>query len=698
MNQLPDPDAIYQIYGRDLYKLAVTDAENSVLNTLQANPGADNTGSVQVSASDIGSGVSAATTQQASGGATQQGKSTFDNTVAGYILGFDPKDGYAKFYIGNTTTYLNWTGTQLNINGNLTATSGTIGGFTITSTSLYGGIIKTALTVSAGSTGVIMDTAGLRGYDAVLGQTFNLPTDGTAPTFSSGVINETTFEISTNAVLRTSATTGDGSSSSAGVLINNTGIYAMEANQTPSTANVRILATGGGSLTFSATGYVRGGQTDFNTGTGFFLGYSSGDYKFSIGNTTNYLNWDGTYLRLRGSLDVGTSGVLNNASYTVANLPVPATSVGFNDPSANETGGTTDFTSPGNVYASDNVYATFTQVSSSQGPSSAATAADDSVSGGTASWSVPNNSLTSDGNYAVLSLDQTNPIGHYLKLTNFGFSIPTGATITGVKVEILGKRVTVATPTLNIVDKLVKAGTPTGTFAVTNTTGAFTGVASTKQVGAAGELWGATLTAADVNDPGFGFAMYEQINGPGATQTDVLSIDWIKMTVYYTTISDGIVTASLSWDAGATWTAVKSNTYSAADTTATYGTGTTELWGRTWTRADMVDGNFRVKLASSDGTFSQIYKTFGFATGAEILTGVEVSVEGKWDGATTTSIDELKVKIYYGSSTLPVQAGSMAYASNGRKNGEGAGLGTGVPVFYDGVAWRAVDTGATAAA
>lgn len=43
-------------------------------------------------------------------------------------------------------------------------------------------------------------------------------------------------------------------------------------------------------------------------------------------------------------------------------------------------------------------------------------------------------------------------------------------------------------------------------------------------------------------------------------------------------------------------------------------------------------------------------------------------------------------------------AGDIAFTSNGRKNGEGAGAGTGVLVFHDGTAWRACDTGATVAA
>lgn len=43
-------------------------------------------------------------------------------------------------------------------------------------------------------------------------------------------------------------------------------------------------------------------------------------------------------------------------------------------------------------------------------------------------------------------------------------------------------------------------------------------------------------------------------------------------------------------------------------------------------------------------------------------------------------------------------AGDVAFASNGRANGEASGHGTGVLVFNDGIAWRACDTGVTVAA
>ena len=53
----------------------------------------------------------------------------------------------------------------------------------------------------------------------------------------------------------------------------------------------------------------------------------------------------------------------------------------------------------------------------------------------------------------------------------------------------------------------------------------------------------------------------------------------------------------------------------------------------------------------------------------------------------------------YTVASLPTgSAGRIAFATNGRKNGEGSGSGTGVLVFHDSVAWRACDTGATVSA
>lgn len=79
---------------------------------------------------------------------------------------------------------------------------------------------------------------------------------------------------------------------------------------------------------------IRSGQTDFNVGTGFWLGNPAGTPKFSIGTQGgNRMYWDGTNLVFSGAFTAST--VMSTFSYTVANLPLPATTVGFNSPSAN---------------------------------------------------------------------------------------------------------------------------------------------------------------------------------------------------------------------------------------------------------------------------------------------------------------------------------------------------------------------------
>jgi len=86
------------------------------------------------------------------------------------------------------------------------------------------------------------------------------------------------------------------------------------------TANLGSITAG--NITLNSTGYIRGGQTAYNTGTGFWLGYSSG-YKFSIGNpATKYMTWDGSALTIRGTLNASdlTAGTINASVIGVTNL------------------------------------------------------------------------------------------------------------------------------------------------------------------------------------------------------------------------------------------------------------------------------------------------------------------------------------------------------------------------------------------
>lgn len=90
-----------------------------------------------------------------------------------------------------------------------------------------------------------------------------------------------------------------------------------------------------GVLEIDTAGNIHSGQSTYDSGLGWFIGNSGGVAKFSIGNSAgDKMTWDGSNLRVKGSIEF--SSVLNLISYTVANLPIPPTTAGFNQPSAYE--------------------------------------------------------------------------------------------------------------------------------------------------------------------------------------------------------------------------------------------------------------------------------------------------------------------------------------------------------------------------
>ena len=79
-------------------------------------------------------------------------------------------------------------------------------------------------------------------------------------------------------------------------------LNAVQAN----TGNLNVT----GALTMNTTGHMKGGATSFAdpSNAGFWVGYDTSAYKFSIGNfaTNQYMKWDGTSLTVKGDLNVGT--------------------------------------------------------------------------------------------------------------------------------------------------------------------------------------------------------------------------------------------------------------------------------------------------------------------------------------------------------------------------------------------------------
>lgn len=107
-----------------------------------------------------------------------------------------------------------------------------------------------------------------------------------------------------------------------GTEINGTNLSAIFADLGSITA---------GNITLDSSGYIKGGQTAYDTGSGFFLGYDTSAYKFSIGDGgANSMTWDGTTLTVRGDLEIGEYTASNTeilAANTERNSGVPGTFV-----------------------------------------------------------------------------------------------------------------------------------------------------------------------------------------------------------------------------------------------------------------------------------------------------------------------------------------------------------------------------------
>ena len=166
---------------------------------------------------------------------------------------------------------------------------------------------------------------------------------------------------------------------------------------------------------------------------------------------------------------------------------------------------------------------------------------DDSV--GTVAWNNPDNIKVSDNSRAIVDL--SSEISNYLTGTNFGFAIPTGSTIVGIKAEIEQIR---GWSSIENSIKIIKGGVISGDE---KSTGASVPSSDTYVTyGGATDLWGLTWTAEDINLATFGVGF--SIND-GYTV-----VDHIRITVYYTTAGTP-ATWTNETKSSTTWTNKSSN-------------------------------------------------------------------------------------------------------------------------------------------
>lgn len=184
----------------------------------------------------------------------------------------------------------------------------------------------------------------------------------------------------------------------------------------------------------------------------------------------------------------------------------------------------------------------------SEGPNNPSAAT--STGGSGYPWSNTGNVYASDNSYATVSFGYNNAFSDYLTATGFGFSIPAGSTIDGVVVEMERKADWSDGDGSVYIDGMWLVG-PFGESDAKNDFDYWPTSDAYDTWGGASDKWGESLTVAHVNDSSFGFMFYCSSHGSG--YVDVASVDHIRITVYYTEGSTGATRTQYRAMLGAGW-------------------------------------------------------------------------------------------------------------------------------------------------
>lgn len=174
----------------------------------------------------------------------------------------------------------------------------------------------------------------------------------------------------------------------------------------------------------------------------------------------------------------------------------------------------------------------------SQGPNIVGTGANDAAVG-TRSWANPTRIQANDASEATATGVATSTVtSNYIKGTNFGFSIPTDATINGILVEWEKRASDNSTSfTVDNIVKLVIGGTVSGNNKADTTT--HWSITSTfVSYGGSSDLWGLSPTPSDINGSTFGAVLACNMTSAGETITNA-NMDTLRITITYTAAAGG---------------------------------------------------------------------------------------------------------------------------------------------------------------
>ena len=282
----------------------------------------------------------------------------------------------------------------------------------------------------------------------------------------------------------------------------------------------------------------------------------------------------------------------------------------------------------------------------------------DDASTGTAVWSNLTNGTSSNDLY-ITAGPATNATTHYLKATSFGFTVPTDATITGVTVNIERSQSGTASDARDASVKLVKASAVVGTDKANTTLEWAAGVDATAIYGSSADLWGTTLTPADVNSASFGVA----ISAKQFATAQFLRVDTITIVVSYTSGGGGTApsntsppTISGSTTVGSTLTRGQGTWSGTTPITYTYqwrscdsaGANCVNITGATATSYTIVSGDL--------GKTIRVNETATNSIGSATATSAQTAAITSGGGATSWTATNYSWTSFYNPGAIPYTA------------------------------------------
>lgn len=192
------------------------------------------------------------------------------------------------------------------------------------------------------------------------------------------------------------------------------------------------------------------------------------------------------------------------------------------------------------------------------------------ISGGSILWANPSYASSNDGSYATQVPNTSTTGARYLVLENFGFSIPSTATINGIIISINRRKTNSSGQIQDTVVQLKQGSTLIGSNVAIASDWPTT--ATVQTYGGSSNMLGTSLTPSDINNSNFGMALrIYNVGGFGAQG----EVDNITIEVFYTEAVTPTPTPTVTNTTTPTMTVTPTN--SATVTPTTSATSTPEV-------------------------------------------------------------------------------------------------------------------------